>query len=339
MIGRIPTYVKCLGIFVALSILQTSAIAQETVEVDTFTREKIPILVEPMQFSDDIPPSLVERLQLAAYKLLELHWHFEVINHSTEQNTGEVDPEYIFQLSLQPLIDELSQRDVLDSNKVLVRTSYSLQAGIRLNLRVTDIVTGELKYSRDVESVQRTSGNKFFRPPSMHFAEDSKAAASRTSSLSGYKYPFPSSPEAEAQILQEQKNRLLTKSLDAFPDIWNRALSELFPVAIHLVEVIDGSAKKPKKILIDAGEDFGVEIGWPMDLFTYKVYRAMGEEFVREETIGNFYPYKIGPNSTVGRIWGGRKEVGEALARGEKVFLRFRPQLKQLMDRASNYGY
>ena len=104
MIGRIPTYVIYLGISIALSALQTSAIAQEAVVVDTFTREKIPILVEPMQFSEDIPPGLVERLQLAAYKLLELHWHFQVINHSTEQNTGEVDPEYIFQLSLRRLL-------------------------------------------------------------------------------------------------------------------------------------------------------------------------------------------------------------------------------------------
>lgn len=325
MMGRTTRYIPIIGFVAILLTLPFEVAAQEAVEIDTFSRDKIPVLVEPMLFPQDAPPGLVERIQTVAYKLLEQHWHFQVVNHSTEENTGEIAPEYIFQLSLQPLIDELSQRDVLDSNKVLVRTSYSIRSGLRLNLRVTNIVSGELKYSRDVESIEQTAGSKFFRPPYMRFAETSKVASSQFDK--GIQYPFPESPEAEAQILQEQKNRLMVKALDEFPDIWTHTLSELFPVAIHLVEVIDGSAKKPKKILIDAGEDFGVRIGWPMDLYTYKVYRAMGEEFVREEPLGNFYPVDIKANSTIGRIWGGRKAVGEALARGDQIFLRFRPQL------------
>lgn len=327
MMQRIPFLLAIAGLFMSLFLIQINLQAQEAVEVDTFSRNKIPVLVEPMQFPENTPPRLVERIQLIAYRTLEQHWHFQVINHSEEENTGEVDPEYIFQLSLQPLIDDLGQRDVKDSNDVHVETKYYVKSGMRLNLRVTNIVTGELKYSQDVESIASSTGTKSFRPPTMRFVNTDTRVASRFTNTGlgpGAGYPFPKSPEAEAQMLQEEKNRLLMKALDDFPGIWQRTLSGLFPVAIHLVEVINGSETKPKKIRIDAGEDFGVRIGYPMDLYTYKVYRAMGEEFVREETLGNFYPADIQADHTIGRIIGGRKDVGEALARGEQIFLRFR---------------
>ena len=294
--------------------------AQEAVEIDTFSREKIPVLVEPMKIPNDLPPALVERVQLVAYTALERHWHFQVINHSTEENKGEVDPEYIFQLSLQPLIQNLSQNDTRDTNGVLVRTNYYLSEGIRLNVRITDIVTGELKYSQDVESIKSARGRKIFRSQQMLFAYGATVDwRSNTSS-----YPFPTSPQMEAQIIQDEKNKLLRKALDDFPAVWQRALTEFFPSPIHLVSVVDGSAKKPKMVMIDAGEDYGLRRGYPLEAYTYKAYRALGEQFLREEVLGTFYPTEIRPNSTIGRIYRGKREVGEALARGDTVFFRIK---------------
>lgn len=316
-----PFLFRVIGILVTFVVAgHTNLLAQETAEIDTFSRKKIPVLVEPMQFSSDIPPGLTERIQLVAYTILEQHWHYEVINHSSAKNTGEIDPEYIFQLSLQPLIEDLSQNDIRDTNKVLVRTDYYLSEGIRLNLRVTDIVSGELKYSRDVESIKSARGRKYFNSQMMAFAY----GATVNWNLGTTKYPFPNSPEEEASIIQEEKNKLLLKALDELPAIWRQTLVEIFPVPIHLGTIINGSSKKPKQVQIDAGEDFGIRKGYPLEVYTYKVYRALGEEFLREEKLSTFYPVDIGPDSTVGRLYGGRKEVGDALARGEQIFLRFK---------------
>lgn len=294
--------------------------AQEQVKIDTFARTKIPVLVEPMKFSDDLPPGLVQRIQQVAYTILEQHWHFEVINHSSSENSGEIDPEYIFQLSLLPLIDNLSQNDTRDSTKAIVRTNYYLSSGVKLNLRVTNIVTGELKYSHEISSIQSARGRKFFNPPNMVFAY----GATVDWRFGTKRYPFPKSPAAEAQILQDEKNSLLRKALDEFPDIWRQALVEIFPSPIHLTSVINGSAKKPKEVMIDAGQDFGIRKGYAMEVYTYKVYQALGEQFIREEKLGNFYPIEVNADSCRGRLIGGRRDVGDALARGEDLFVRFR---------------
>ena len=311
---------KCLTLTIIFLLGSMLLPAQENAALDTFSRDRIPVLVEPLQFPSDLPPGLVQRVQQVAYTALEQHWHYQVINHSSSDNTGEVDPEYIFQLSLQPLIDDLSQSDVQDSNKVVVQTNYYLARGLRLNVRVTDIVTGELKYSRSVESIKSARGRKFFTSRRMVFAYG--ATVDWRTNTSGY--PFPNSAREEADILQAEKNKLMQQALDEFPAIWQQALAELFPVPIHLLAVENGSAKKPKQVRIDAGQDFGIRKGFPLEVYTYKIYQALGEEFVREEVLSTFYPVEVGANNCTGRLWGGRKEVGEALARGERIFLRFK---------------
>jgi len=111
--------------------------------LDTFSRAPIPILIEPMRYPEGLPEELIRDLESTAYKSLEDHWHFQVVNHSEEENTGEVDPEYIFQLSLEPIIDNLSQQDMLDTNKQVIGKRITLTGGISANLRITDIVSGE----------------------------------------------------------------------------------------------------------------------------------------------------------------------------------------------------
>ncbi|MGH1437383.1 MAG: hypothetical protein ACRBG0_23290 [Lewinella sp.] len=306
-------------LFFCCCLMANYAIGQENQLLDTFSRDKIPVLIEPMQFPADVPPGVVERVQQIAFLSLERHWHFQVINHSTEENKGEVDPEYIFQLNMEPLIDDLSQSDALDTLGMLTRTNYSLAGGFSFNLRVTNIVTGELKYSREVKCVTRAYGRKNFlarnfvfdygRNPDWKFVK---------------MYPFPGSPQEEATIIQEQKNKLLLDALDALPAVWNKELSALFPCPIHLVKVVAGKTKKPTRVIIDAGADNGISIGDPLELFTYDVYQAMGQTFIREEKLATFYPIEIEENQTRGSIYGGRKEVGQALERGETVFLRFK---------------
>ena len=44
-------------------LVATALPAQEVMPVDTFSREKIVVLVEPMQYPPDLPPQLVEHLQ------------------------------------------------------------------------------------------------------------------------------------------------------------------------------------------------------------------------------------------------------------------------------------
>lgn len=295
------------------------ASGQENQLLDTFSRDKIPVLVEPMLFPDDVPPGVVERVQQIAYLSLERHWHFQVINHSTEENKGEIDPEYIFQLSMEPLVDDLSQSDVVDSLGRLTRTNYSLAGGLSFNLRVTNIVTGELKYSREVKCVTRAYGRKNFLARNFVF-DYGKNPDWKSVKM----YPFPGSPQEEAAIIQEQKNKLLLDALDAFPGVWNKTLSGIFPCPIHLTQVLSGKKKKPAQITIDAGEDQGISKGSPLELFTYNVYQAMGQTFVREDKLATFYPTEIGEHQTNGYIYGGRKEVGQALERGETVFLRFK---------------
>jgi hypothetical protein len=295
------------------------ASAQENQLLDTFSRDKIPVLVEPMLFPGDVPPGVVERVQQIAFLSLERHWHFQVINHSTEENKGEIDPEYIFQLSMEPLVDDLSQIDALDSLGRLTRTNYSLAGGLSFNLRVTNIVTGELKYSREVKCVTRAYGRKNFLARNFVF-DYGKNPDWKSVKM----YPFPGSPQEEAAIIQEQKNKLLLDALDAFPGVWNKTLSEIFPCPIHLINVLKGKQKKPIQVTIDAGEDKGISVGNPLELFTYDVYQAMGQTFVREEKLATFYPTEIQEHRTSGYIYGGRKEVGQALDRGETVFLRFK---------------
>lgn len=309
-----PGYMLLLG----LLAISTPLSSQQNQLIDTFSRDQIPILIEPMQYPEGLPAPLVERIQAVAYTSLENHWHYQVINHSSKANTGEIDPEYIFQLSLEPLIDELSQNDSRDSNRVVFRTNYFFQAGISLNLRVTNIVTGEIQYSEEVESRQYGQGRKNFKARTFFFDY-----GRRPDWYFPKKLPYPSSPEEEAQIILNHKADMLNKALDEFPAIWQRTLVEIFPSPIHLVSVLDGSKKKPKVIVVDAGLDFGLKKNAPMELYVLKVYNAMGEQFVREERLGYFYPKEIEANSSVGNILGGRKAVGQALERGETIFCRF----------------
>lgn len=306
-------------LFLCCCLMASWASAQENQLLDTFSRDKIPVLVEPMLFPGDVPPGVVERVQQIAFLSLERHWHFQVINHSTEENKGEIDPEYIFQLSMEPLVDDLSQIDALDSLGRLTRTNYSLAGGLSFNLRVTNIVTGELKYSREVKCVTRAYGRKNFLARNFVF-DYGKNPDWKSVKM----YPFPGSPQEEAAIIQEQKNKLLLDALDAFPGVWNKTLSEIFPCPIHLINVLKGKQKKPIQVTIDAGEDKGISVGNPLELFTYDVYQAMGQTFVREEKLATFYPTEIQEHRTSGYIYGGRKEVGQALDRGETVFLRFK---------------
>lgn len=303
-------------VFIALFTLAiSSGYGQDNQLLDTFSRAEIPVLIEPMQFPADVPPLLVERIQNVAYLSVEQHWHYRVVNNSTEENTGEVDPEYLFQLSLEPLVDDLSQRDIYDTLGVLTQTKYSVTAGLSFNLRVTNIVNGELKYSREVRAVKGATGYKNFLARNMVFSY---------SETQKKMYPFPASPQMEAEIIQETKNKLLLDALDAFPAIWQQALNELFPAPMHLVKVIKGKRKKPKMIVVDAGEDYGISKGAILDLFTYDVYQAMGQTFVREEKLAAYYPTETEAHRSSGYVYFGRKEVGRALERGKQVFVRFR---------------
>jgi hypothetical protein len=86
--------------------------------------------------------------------------------------------------------------------------------------------------------------------------------------------------------------------------------------------VLDGSEKKPKQILVDAGQDFDLQKNVYLTLVTIKTYEALGEQFVRYEHLGYYYPKEIEAHQSTGNIFGGRKAVGEALAAGKQVFLR-----------------
>lgn len=306
-------------IFLCCFLMSRWVTGQDNQLLDTFSRDKIPVLVEPMLFPVDVPRGVVDRVQQIAFLSLERHWHYQVINHSQKENKGEIDPEYIFQLSMDPLVDDLSQSDGVDSLGRLTRTNYSLAGGLSFNLRVTNIVTGELKYSREVKCVARAHGRKNFQARNFVFDYGRNPDWKFVKT-----YPFPSSPQEEAAIIQEQKNKLLLDALDAFPGVWNKALSEIFPCPIHLTEVLAGKKKKPAQIKIDAGEDQGISKGSPLELYTYNVYQAMGQTFVREQKLATFYPTEIYEHQTNGYIYGGRKEVGQALEQGKTVFLRFK---------------
>jgi hypothetical protein len=258
-------------------------------------------------------PELVSKIEQTAYTMLEDHWHFQVINHSKEENTGEIDPEYIFQLSLEPLIDNLTQSDILDTNEQVIGRRFNLTGGISANLRITDIVSGELKYIRDIKLTQSTVGYKDFNKRTFHFNTGKSVARKR---------PYPSSPEREALILQDEKNQLLESALNSWDAAWEKEINRVFPCPIHLVKVLDGSTKKPKEIQVDAGHDFGLQKNAYLTLVTIKIYEAMGEQFVRYEQLGYYYPKEIEAHHSTGNIFGGRKAVGEALAAGKQVFLR-----------------
>lgn len=304
-------------LFLALAILSAcnfvKAQKEEINPLDTFSREPIPILVEPMRYPDGLPEELIRDIERTAYKTLEDHWHFQVVNHSEEENTGEVDPEYIFQLSLEPLIDNVSQQDLLDTNKQVIGRSISITGGISANLRITNIVSGELKYVRDIKVTQYAVGSKYYQTSTFYFSSGKSGNRQR---------PYPSTPDKEALIIQDEKTRLLTSSLKLWKTAWQKEITRIFPCAIHLVEVIDGSAKKPKVIRIDAGKDFGLRKNVYLTLGTIKVYEAMGETFAKFEQLGYYYPKEIEDNQSTGNIFGGRKAVGTALAEGQQVYLR-----------------
>ena len=92
-------------------LVATALPAQEVMPVDTFSREKIVVLVEPMQYPPDLPPQLVEHLQEVVHGTLENHWHFHVIDPDNDAPKGALDPEYIIQLTLQPLVEDATQKD------------------------------------------------------------------------------------------------------------------------------------------------------------------------------------------------------------------------------------
>lgn len=92
---------------------------------------------------------------------------------------------------------------------------------------------------------------------------------------------------------------------------------EIFFVFIYIFEVIDGSGKKFKNICIDVGEDFGIWKGFLFEVYIYKVYWVLGEEFICEEKFCIFYFVEIGFNSCSGWFFGGWKEVGIVLVWGE----------------------
>ncbi|MEL7221838.1 MAG: hypothetical protein AAGJ93_10995 [Bacteroidota bacterium] len=302
--------------FLALVLLLFCSFLQaqkaEVDPLDTFSRAPIPILIEPMRYPEGLPEELIRDIESTAYKSLEDHWHFQVVNHSEEENTGEVDPEYIFQLSLEPIIDNLSQQDLLDTNKQVIGKRINLTGGISANLRITDIVSGELKYVRDIKATQSATGSKYYQTSTFFFSGGKTGNRQR---------PYPSTPDKEALIIQDEKNRLLDSALKAWKTAWNKEITRLFPCAIHLVEVLEGSEKKPKVIRVDAGKDFGLRKNVYLSIVTIKAYEAMGETFATHEQLGYYYPKEIEDQQSTGNIFGGRKAVGTALAEGKQVYL------------------
>ena len=301
-------------------LVATALPAQEVMPVDTFSREKIVVLVEPMQYPPDLPPQLVEHLQEVVHGTLENHWHFHVIDPENDAQKGALDPEYIIQLTLQPLVEDATQKDVRDSYGRKTGTDYFLAMGIRLNLRVTDIVSGELLYSQMVDSILPGRGRKRAQTGSIIFITGNKPNWSHNPRS----YPYAALAHEEEKILLEEKSKLFQDAIERFPYIWQKALASIFPAPIHITDILEGSKRRPYVMRIDAGSDYGIVKGRPLEVYVYKTYEVFGEKQARADVVGIFIPGEVSANSTVGHIVDGYRDIGLALVRGEQVFLRFK---------------
>lgn len=289
--------------------------SEEVSSLDTFSREPIPILLNAMQFPTDVPPALVERLRQVTGLSFERHWHFDVINHSSAQNDGSIDPEYVVQLTLLPLVDNMSKVSRTDSLGPYFY--YSLSQGIEIDIRVTDIVTGEVVSNRTpavtasgVAILRTATANPYFSFQHGHVGGGQR-----------HLLPLPRSPEEEAQILSEQQRRLFLSALDEFPQQFNKILDDIFPVAIHMTKILDRNKKRVNRIRIDAGSAMGVEKGKAMRVVTYTSYDALGETFVRKDYMGWYYPTEIEEHTSEGILSGGRKDAANAVDAGKKIFI------------------
>ncbi|MEM1216150.1 MAG: hypothetical protein AAGJ82_10720, partial [Bacteroidota bacterium] len=283
--------------------------------LDTFASDPIPILVEPLRYPTTASLELVQWLETKLYTTLEDHWHFQVVNHSREENLGVVDPEYIFQLSLGPIIDDIFQSEKRDTSGQLLGIDLVISSGVQFNLRVTNIQTGELKYAREIKSTVTSRGFKNPYAGILSLTQDGDGQSARVR-------PLPPTPAAEAQLLSAEKDRLFDLALKRLPRVWNDGLNRVFPVACYVTDITEGSAQKPTAIRINAGSSMGIKARGTWECYTAQVYEAMGEVFVYKKVIAYFSPRKIATHSTSGSVYSGRKELGEALRAGQKVFCR-----------------
>ncbi len=286
---------------------------------DTFARVPIPVLVEQIQFSEGIPTDFAREIEQYAYGRMEDSWRFIIVNSETAPVSDTVAPEYIVQINLEPLKEGSSTREIRDSARQVIGTSIHVSAGIKVNLRVTTITTGELLYSREVEANKYTEGRKIFSRGNVTFSDGRQLS----SIPRGRSYPMPKTAEEEAELIQREKSRLYGLVLAEWKEQWDQTLYRIFPMRIHITNILERKGKKAQWVQIDAGENFELSKNAYMRVYTQRNYHAMGRTFVRVEDIGWLSVREVGTDSSRAKINPiGRQAVTDALDSGQVVFCR-----------------
>lgn len=307
------------------------ACGQDTEEesvVDTFSRNPIPVLIEPMKYAEDIPLPFVRQMEEFAYRSMEAHWHYQVVNNSTNESLPDtIAPEYIIQLNLEPLQQQLSSRDIKDTLDQVLFTDYLIRVDLQATLRVTEITTGELKYVKKINTYKYACGRKDYKAGTFTFADGNKVDWATTSAIAirAQKrriHPLPDSPEKEGEIQQSEKNRLLRLAYANWKDRWQSTLLVIFPCRIHITKVLESKRGKPRWVQIDAGTDFRMKHNMYLRVYTQRNYEALDRTFVRTEDIGWIILKEVGEKSSRAKVTGGKKDIAAALERGDIIFCR-----------------
>ena len=305
--------------YIALLLPLIGHAQQQTFVQDTFDRRPIPVLVEQIQFAEGVPVELARKIEQYAYGQMEDHWRFVIVNSDSAPVSDTIAPEYIVQLNFEPLIDAVSSDDVRDSTKQVVRTNYRISVGIKVNLRVTTITTGELAYSKEVLSTQFVSGRKLYEQGVFQFVNGRFTGVGVQIPRS---YPIPQSPAAEAELLEQQKSTMFSRAYDEWLEEWDKTLLRIFPMRIHITEVLERKGKKAQWVTIDAGEDFSLTKNTFLLAYTQRNYEAMGTTFVYTEDLGYLVAKEVGPNSSRVKVTYRSKDITAALDSGATVFCR-----------------
>lgn len=296
--------------------------------VDTFSRDPIPVLIEPMKYAEDVPLPFVRQMEQFAYRSIEAHWHYQVVNNSTNEALPDtVAPEYIIQLNLEPIQQQLSSRDIKDTLDQVIYTDYLIRVDLQTTLRVTEIATGELKYVKKINTYKYASGRKDYRARTFAFADGSNVnwqatMGSRLNTRGQRVNNLPDTPEKEGQIQQSEKNRLLMQAYESWKNSWQASLLTIFPCRIHITKILESKRGKPQWVQIDAGEDFRLKHNAYLRVYTQRNYEALGRTFVRTEDIGWLILKEVGPKTTRAKVTGGKKDMVAAIERGDILFAR-----------------
>lgn len=322
---RFYLIVLLIGCFAGAVFAQES---EEESVVDTFSRDPIPVLIEPMKYAEDIPLPFVRQMEQFAYRSIEAHWHYQVVNNSTNEALPDtVAPEYIIQLNLEPLQQQLSSQDIKDSLDQVVYTDYLIRVDLQTTLRVTEITTGELKYVKKINAYKYASGRKDYKAGTFTFSDGSNinwgaTVPSVVRSQGRRVNNLPDTPEKEGQIQQSEKNRLLTQAYENWKYSWQRTLLDIFPCRIHITKVLETKRNKPQWVQIDAGENFRLKHNAYLRVYTQRNYEPLDRTFVRTEDIGWLILKEVGPQTTRAKVVGGKKDIAAALERGDVLFAR-----------------